>query len=51
MKTIAELLKDAGYAYRASRMSGRREVYRVSDGAVVGQFTASDAAKLLDEQL
>lgn len=48
MKTIAEELAEAGYGYRQSRMVGRREVYRVSDGRVVGQFTAWDAVQFLE---
>lgn len=50
MKTVAELLADAGYAYRASPMVGRREVFKVSTGEVVGQFTALDALNFLEAQ-
>ncbi len=48
MKTIAELLAEAGYGYRQSRMVGRREVYRISDGAIIGNFTAQDACNFLE---
>ena len=48
MKTIAEELAEAGYSYRKSRMEGRREVYRISDGLVIGQFTAWDAVQFLE---
>jgi hypothetical protein len=43
-KSIAEMLHDAGYAYRPCRIEGKREVYRASDGKVVGLLSACEAA-------
>lgn len=46
--TIAALLRAAGYGYRASRIQGRREVYRIADGAIMGQMTAAEAVTFLE---
>jgi hypothetical protein len=46
--TLAELLTAAGYGYRASRIYGRREVYRIADGAIMGQMTAAGAVAFLE---
>lgn len=43
-KSIAELLHDAGYAYRPCHLEGKREVYRASDGKIAGLFDAYEAA-------
>lgn len=48
MQTVAELLAAAGFGYRTSRIPGRREVYRIADGSIVGQMTATDAVAFLE---
>lgn len=42
-KTLADQLADAGYGYRPSKFPNKQEVFRVSDGEVMGQFDAFQA--------
>ena len=43
--TVAEILAAAGYGYRPSRIEGKQQVFRVADGAVIGDFHALKAAE------
>jgi hypothetical protein len=41
--TLAEQLRAAGYGYRPSKIVNKQEVFRMSDGDVMGQFSAFEA--------
>ena len=41
--TLGEALEVAGYGHRSSRIEGKREVYRLSDGEIAGIFDAFEA--------
>lgn len=47
-QTIAEMLHDAGYAYRPCHIEGKREVYRISDGRIEGIFAACEACDFIE---
>jgi hypothetical protein len=42
-RTLGDALADYGYGHRLSKIEGKREVYRLSDGEVVGTFDAFEA--------
>jgi hypothetical protein len=41
-QSLADALAAAGFGYRPSRYPDKREVYRLSDGEVMGQFDAAE---------
>jgi hypothetical protein len=45
--TISARLKRLGYGHERSRISGKRRVYRLSDGATVGTLDAAEAVVFL----
>ena len=48
--SIASIIRAAGFDYRPGRYDGKREVFSVATGEVVGQFEAHEALAFVRAQ-